>query len=132
MPVGDGGGDRSMGERIGKSGDGGIDRMINEDSLELSAVYIQAKRYAPYSKVARSPLQGLVGASTEEGANKGGFVTTSDFSKDGKDYLKKVQHRIVRINGDRLARLMIAHKVGVLARQIYVLRSVSEDCFTEV
>lgn len=131
LAMGYGGGDRSMGERIGKSGDGGIDGIINEDALGLDAVYIQAKRYAPDSKVGRPALQAFVGSLTGEGANKGVFVTTSDFSKEARDYLNKVQHRIVLINGDRLARLMIQHEVGVRARKTYVLRSVDEDYFSE-
>ncbi len=131
LAMGYGGGDRSMGERIGKSGDGGIDGIINEDALGLDAVYIQAKRYASDSKVGRPALQAFVGSLTGEGANKGVFVTTSDFSKEARDYLNKVQHRIVLINGDRLARLMIQHEVGVRARKTYVLRSVDEDYFTD-
>jgi restriction system protein len=131
LAMGYGGGDRSMGERIGKSGDGGIDGIINEDALGLDAVYIQAKRYAPDSKVGRPALQAFVGSLTGEGANKGVFVTTSDFSKDAKDYLNKVQHRIVLINGETLARLMIRHEVGVRARRTYVVRSVDEDYFIE-
>lgn len=132
LAMGYGGGDRSMGERIGKSGDGGIDGIINEDALGLDAVYIQAKRYAPDIKVGRPALQAFVGSLTGEGANKGVFVTTSDFSKEARDYLNKVQHRIVLINGDRLARLMIQHGVGVRARKTYILRSVDEDFFTEI
>lgn len=93
LAMGYGGGDRTMGERIGKSGDGGIDGIINEDALGLDAVYIQAKRYAPDSKVGRPALQAFVGSLTGEGANKGVFVTTSDFSKEARDYLNKVQHR---------------------------------------
>lgn len=132
LAMGYGGGDRSMGERIGKSGDGGIDGIINEDALGLDAVYIQAKRYAPDSKVGRPALQAFVGSLTGEGATKGVFVTTSDFSKEARDYLNKVQHRIVLVNGERLARLMIQHEVGVRARKAYVLRSVDEDYFSEV
>lgn len=132
LAMGYGGGDRSMGERIGKSGDGGIDGIINEDALGLDAVYIQAKRYAPDIRVGRPALQAFVGSLTGEGANKGVFVTTSDFSKEARDYLNKVQHRIVLINGDRLARLMIQHGVGVRARRTYILRSVDEDFFSEI
>lgn len=132
LAMGYGGGDRSMGERIGKSGDGGIDGIINEDALGLDAVYIQAKRYAPESKVGRPALQAFVGSLTGEGATKGVFVTTSDFSKEARDYLNKVQHRIVLVNGERLARLMIQHEVGVRARKTYVLRSVDEDYFSEI
>ena len=131
LKMGYGGGDRSMGERIGKSGDGGIDGIINEDALGLDAVYVQAKRYAPDSKVGRPALQAFVGSLTGEGANKGVFVTTSDFSREARDYLNKVQHRIVLINGERLARLMIQHEVGVRARRSFVIRSVDEDYFAD-
>ena len=132
LAMGYGGGDRSMGERIGKSGDGGIDGIINEDALGLDAVYIQAKRYAPENKVGRPALQAFVGSLTGEGANKGVFVTTSDFSKDARDYLNRLQQRIVLINGERLARLMVQHEVGVRARKTYVLRSSDEDYLSEV
>jgi restriction system protein len=111
------------------SGDGGIDGIINEDALGLDAVYIQAKRYAEDNKVGRPALQAFVGSLTGEGANKGVFVTTSDFSKDAREYVDRVQHRIVLINGTRLARLMIQHEVGVRARKTYTLRSVDEDYF---
>jgi restriction system protein len=131
LKMGYGGGDRSMGERIGKSGDGGIDGIINEDALGLDAVYVQAKRYAPDSKVGRAALQAFVGSLTGEGASKGVFVTTSDFTREARDYLNKVQHRVVLINGERLARLMIQHEVGVRARQTYVLRSIDEDYFAD-
>ncbi len=131
LKMGYGGGDRSMGERIGKSGDGGIDGIINEDALGLDAVYVQAKRYAPDSNVGRPALQAFVGSLTGEGANKGVFVTTSDFSREARDYLNKVQHRIVLINGERLARLMIQHEVGVRARRSFVIRSVDEDYFAD-
>lgn len=132
IAMGYGGGDPTMGERIGRSGDGGIDGIVKEDALGLDAVYVQAKRYAPGSKVGRPALQGFVGSLTGEGAIKGVFVTTSDFSREARDYLNKVQHRIVLVNGERLARLIIQHKVGVRARRTYVLRSVDEDYFTEV
>ena len=77
IAMGYGGGDHAMGERIGKSGDGGIDGIINEDALGLDAVYIQAKRYASDNKIGRPALQAFVGSLTGEDANKGG-VTTSD------------------------------------------------------
>ena len=65
------------------------------------------------------------------GRDEGRLVTTSDFSKEARDYVNKVQHRIVLINGDRLARLMITSEIGVRARKSYVLRSVDEDYFSE-
>jgi len=132
IAMGYGGGDQSMGERLGKSGDGGIDGIINEDALGLDAVYVQAKRYAVETKVGRPALQAFVGSLTGEGANKGVFVTTSDFSRDARDYLNKVQYRIVLINGTQLARLMIQNEVGVRARRSYVIKSVDEDYFVDI
>lgn len=114
------------------SGDGGIDGIIHEDALGLDAVYIQAKRYAPGSNVGRPAIQQFVGSLTGEGATKGVFVTTSDFSGEARAYLGKVQHRIVLINGAELARLMIRHGVGVRPRSTYVIKGVDEDYFAEV
>jgi restriction system protein len=113
------------------TGDGGIDGIIHEDALGLDAVYIQAKRYAADSKVGRPAMQQFVGSLTGEGASKGVFVTTSDFSREARDYLTRVQHRVVLINGNELARLMIRHEVGVRARASYVMRSIDEDYFAE-
>jgi len=132
IAMGYGGGDQSMGTRIGRSGDGGIDGVINEDALGLDAVYVQAKRYGAENKVGRPALQAFVGSLTGEGATKGVFVTTSGFSKEATEYVDRVQQRIILINGERLARLMIAYEVGVRARQTFVLKSVDEDYFSDV
>jgi restriction system protein len=132
LKMGYGGGNAQMGKSIGRSGDGGIDGIITEDALGLDAVYIQAKRYALDNKVGRPALNAFVGSLTGEGASKGVFVTTSDFSREAVDYVARVQHRIVLVNGTQLARLMIRHEVGVRARKTYVLRSVDEDYFSDV
>ena len=113
------------------SGDGGIDGIIHEDALGLDAVYIQAKRYQAETKVGRPAIQQFIGSLTGEGATKGVFVTTSDFSAEARGYLAKVQHRVVLIGGRELARLMIRHGVGVRDRVAYVIRSVDEDYFTD-
>ena len=128
--MGYGGGDIANGQMTKATGDGGIDGIINEDALGLDAVYIQAKRYAPENKISRPDIQRFVGSLTGEGATKGVFVTTSDFSHEARVYLTKVQHRIVLINGQMLAKLMIQHGVGVRARTTYVIRSVDEDYFS--
>ncbi|MBU2942049.1 restriction endonuclease [Shimia thalassica] len=112
------------------SGDGGIDGIINEDSLGLDAVYIQAKRYAQDNKVGRPDIQRFVGSLTGESATKGVFVTTSDFSKEAVQYIDRVQQRIVLINGQRLAQLMIEHGIGVRTRSVYELKSLDEDYFS--
>lgn len=130
--MGYGGGDLGNGRMTRASGDGGIDGVIDEDALGLDAVFIQAKRYEPSYKVGRPDLQRFVGSLTGEGATKGVFVTTSDFSRDATNYLERVQHRIRLINGQKLAALMIQYGVGVRARSTYTIRSVDEDYFSEV
>ncbi|MGO6702246.1 restriction endonuclease [Rhizobium ruizarguesonis] len=132
IAMGYGGGDLANGLMTKASGDGGIDGIIHEDALGLDAVYVQAKRYAPENRVSRPDVQRFIGSLTGEGATKGVFVTTSDFSKEAHEYLTRVQHRVVLINGQRLARLMIQHGVGVRVRQTYKLQSIDEDYFADV
>jgi len=127
--MGYGGGRIESGSMTPITGDGGIDGVINEDALGLDAVYIQAKRYAPGNKVSRPDIQRFIGSLTGEGATKGVFVTTSDFSREAREYIQKVQHRVVLIDGRRLASLMIDHEVGVRARRTVVVRSIDEDYF---
>ncbi|WP_134682021.1 restriction endonuclease [Paracoccus ravus] len=129
--MGYGGGDLDNGRMTRATGDGGIDGVIDEDALGLDAVYIQAKRYDPSYKVGRPDLQRFVGSLTGEGASKGVFVTTSDFSRDASTYVDRVQHRIRLINGQKLAALMIQYGVGVRARSSYTIHSVDEDYFAE-
>ena len=130
--MGYGKGDLTNGHMTKGSGDGGIDGIIYEDALGLDAVYIQAKRYAPENKVSRPAIQQFIGSLNGEGATKGVFVTTSDFSAEAKGFLDKVQHRVVLINGQELARLMIRYNIGVRPRTPYVIKSVDEDYFGEI
>lgn len=127
--MGYGKGDLSNSHMTKASADGGIDGIIYEDALGLDAVYIQAKRYAADNKVSRPAIQQFVGSLNGEGATKGVFVTTSDFSAEAKAFLGRVQHRIVLINGQELARMMIRYDIGVRARMTYVIKSVDEDYF---
>jgi restriction system protein len=129
--MGYGGGDLSRSMMTKTTGDGGVDGIIHEDALGLDAVYIQAKRYDVKNNIGRPDIQRFIGSLTGEGANKGVFVTTSDFSRDAVDYLQRVQHRVVLINGQRLARLMIQNCVGVRTRQTYLIQSVDEDYFSD-
>ena len=129
--MGYGGGDLARSMMTKTTGDGGIDGIIHEDALGLDAVYIQAKRYDAKNNIGRPDIQRVIGSLTGEGANKGVFVTTSDFSRDAVDYLHRVQHRVVLINGQRLAHLMLHHGVGVRTRQTFLIQSVDEDYFSE-
>ncbi len=129
IAMGYGDGRAEMGQALGRAGDGGIDGVVNEDKLGLDAVYIQAKRYAPDNKVGRPALQAFIGSMTGESATKGVFVTTSGFSNEAHEFVRRVQQRVVLIDGARLARLMIDHGVGVKADKTYVLRSIDANFF---
>jgi restriction system protein len=129
--MGYGGGQIDSTSMTKTSGDGGIDGVINEDALGLDAVYIQAKRYAADNTVGRPHLQQFVGSLTGEGATKGVFVTTSDFSREAREFVHRVQQRIVLINGQRLAQLLIQHGVGVRPRTTYVVRTIDDDYFAD-
>jgi restriction system protein len=127
--MGFGRGDLNRGHTTKATGDGGIDGVIHEDALGLDAVYVQAKRNAPDNRISRPDIQRFVGSLTGEGATKGVFVTTSGFSREAREYISRVRHRIVLIDGLRFARLMIQHGVGVRVRATYTIQTVDEDYF---
>ncbi|MBR9764220.1 MAG: restriction endonuclease [Rhodobacteraceae bacterium] len=129
LAMGYGDGKRQMAERLGKSNDGGIDGVVNEDPLGLDAVYIQAKRYDPKNTVGSGAIREFIGSLIGVSATKGVFVTTSGFSREATAFLDRVQQRVVLIDGRRLAELMIRYGVGVRSRQTYVVKGVDEDYF---
>lgn len=116
-------------EHSGRSGDGGIDGIISQDPLGLDRVYMQAKRYARDNVVQRPAIQGFVGALLSAQGDRGVFITTSSFSSGARQEADKVNARIVLIDGDRLAELMVHHGVGVQAESTAVLHRVDEDFF---
>ena len=113
-----------------KTGDEGIDGVIREDKLGFDNIYIQAKRWNPDASVNRPELQAFVGALTGAGATKGLFITTAHFSSGAKEYASK-QHavKLVLVDGNELAQLMIAHNVGVAVKQRYEIKSLDSDYF---
>ena len=123
------GGSEERGRRLGGSGDGGVDGVIDQDALGLSRIYVQAKRYGEGNTVQRPEIQGFVGALAGKGATQGVFVTTSTFSKGAFDYVEQIPSRVVLIDGPRLAELMIRYRVGVQIRQTYEVVEVDEDYF---
>ena len=68
VKMGSGGSRRDAGERIGQSGDGGIDGIIKEDRLGLDTIFIQAKRWQ--RSVVRPEIQKFVGALQGQRAKK--------------------------------------------------------------
>lgn len=129
VKMGYGGSRQDAGKAIGKSGDGGIDGMIKEDKLGLDAIYIQAKRWE--NTVGRPEIQKFVGALTGQRAKKGLFITTADFSVDAQEYVSRIDTKIVLIDGETLAQLMIDHNVGVSTIATYDLKKIDMDYFTE-
>jgi restriction system protein len=116
---------------LGKSGDGGVDGVIDEDRLGLDRIYVQAKRYAAHVGVGRPAIQGFVGSLVGLGATKGVFVTTSSFSATATEYVRHIPQRVILIDGERLADLLVEHDVGVRISRILAVKRVDEDFFVE-
>lgn len=116
-------------DHLGRTGDEGLDGVVNQDALGLDRIYVQAKRYAPDRTVGRPEIQAFVGALHGQQASRGIFITTSKFSRDAADYIDRVPQRVVLIDGNELARLMIAHRVGVQVQKTAVLVKLDEDYF---
>lgn len=123
------GGAEQRGRRIGGSGDGGVDGVIDQDALGLDQVYVQAKRYADGNTVGRETVQAFVGALHGMAASKGIFITTSTFTHHAKDYAARISTRPILIDGKRLVSLMIKYRVGVQVKQSYDVVDIDEDFF---
>ncbi|WP_294010498.1 restriction endonuclease [Sphingomonas sp.] len=131
VAMGYGGSHENAAQRLGKSGDGGVDGVIDEDRLGLDRIYIQAKRYAAHVGVGRSEIQGFVGSLVGFGATKGVFVTTSSFSANAVAYAKHLPQRVILIDGQRLTELMVEHDVGVRLDRAIAIKKLDEDFFSE-
>lgn len=122
------GGSREEAAEVGKGvNDGGIDGLINEDRLGLDRIYVQAKRWQ--NSVGRPEIQNFVGALAGRHANKGIFITTSDFSSGALEYARNLPQRVIMINGQRLADLMIEHNIGVSKVYSHEIKRVDSDYF---
>ena len=131
VKMGYGGSIKDAGKAIGKSGDEGIDGIIKEDKLGLDIIYIQAKRWKLGNVVGRPELHKFVGALAGQGAKKGVFITTSNFTKEALEYTPKNETKIVLIDGEQLAQLMIDYSLGCTTQQIYELKKIDGDYFGE-
>lgn len=131
VAMGYGGSHRNAAEQLGRSGDGGVDGVINEDRLGLDRIYVQAKRYADENTVSRPDIQKFVGSLVGFGATKGVFVTASRFSGGALDYAKNLPQRVILIDGDRLADLMIEYGVGTRPHRTIQVQRLDEDFFSE-
>lgn len=129
--MGYGGSHENAALKLGKSGDNGVDGVIDEDRLGLDRIYVQAKRYSPQNTVQRSEVQAFVGSLVGFGASKGVFVTTSKFSSGAHEYALHIPQRIILVDGSRLTDLMIEHDVGVRVNRSVSIKRLDEDFFAE-
>lgn len=129
VKMGYGGNRLDAGKALGKSGDGGIDGIINEDRLGLDVIYIQAKRWD--GAVGRPEVQKFAGALQGKRARKGVFITTSSFTKDAREYASLIESKIILIDGEYLAKLMVEHNVGVSTAGQYEVKKLDSDYFNE-
>ena len=111
--------------------DDGIDGIIYEDKLGLDKIYIQAKRYKLDNTIGKPQIQQFSGALDEQKATKGVFITTSSYSKEARQYVEKLNKKIVLIDGQELARYMIEYNVGVSTKQVYEIKRIDSDYFED-
>jgi restriction system protein len=127
VSMGYGGSRADAGRAVGRAGDGGIDGIIKEDKLGLDTIYIQAKRWE--GSVGRPEIQKFAGALQGVRARKGIFITTSTFTADAEAHAGNIDSRIVLVDGQTLANLMIDHDVGVTRAQSYDIKRLDSDYF---
>lgn len=125
------GGAAGSAEHLGRSGDEGLDGVIKQDTLGLDRIYVQAKRYSADRTVGRPEIQEFVGALHGAQADRGIFITTSRFSPEARTYSDRVMARLVLIDGQTLASLMVDHNIGAQDRDTYVIKRVDEDFFED-
>ena len=116
-------------QHVGRTGDGGIDGVINQDALGLQRVLIQAKRYGDGNNVGSSAIRDFYGALHERGAERGVFITSSKFTGDARHTAEKYNGQIVLIDGIRLTSLMLDYGVAVQKIKEFPLFAVDEDFF---
>ncbi|RZM79488.1 restriction endonuclease [Leptolyngbya iicbica] len=129
VKMGYGGTRKDASKIVGRSGDGGIDGTINEDRLGLDIIYVQAKRWE--NPVGRPEVQKFAGALQGFRAKKGIFITSSSFTAEARDFVSRIDNKIILIDGQSLAQYMIEFGVGVSTKEIYEVKKVDLDYFTE-
>lgn len=129
ITMGYGGSRKEAGKAMGKSGDGGIDGIINEDKLGLDVIYLQAKRWENVVPV--KEIRDFTGALASKKAKKGIFITTSSFPTSVYEFVGQVEYKIILIDGERLATLMIEHNVGLSTLSTYHVKTIDLDYFEE-
>lgn len=127
--MGYGGSIEDAGRALGRSGDGGVDGVIDEDALGLDRIYVQAKRYKDGNAVGPGAIRDFFGALDQIKAGKGLFVTTSGFSSSAISTAAGLSKRIVLIDGQQLTRLMIKYEVGCRVEEQLSIKRIDEEFF---
>lgn len=129
LKMGYGGSRKDAGQSIGRSGDGGIDGIIKEDRLGLDIIYVQAKRWE--GQVPVKEIRDFAGSLLGKKARKGIFITTSSFPQTAHSFVDGIEHKIILIDGQRLAELMLEHNVGVTIQTAFEVKRIDTDYFSE-
>ena len=127
--MGYGGSVSDAGRALGRSGDDGVDGVIDQDALGLDRVYVQAKRYAAGNTVGSGAIRDFFGSLDRHKAAKGLFVTTSTFTASARETADYLSKRIVLVDGDHLTRLMIRHDMGCRIEETFHVKKIDEDFF---
>jgi restriction system protein len=127
--MGYGGSHEGAGRALGKSGDNGVDGVIDQDPLGIDQIYVQAKRYAEGNNVSASAIRDFFGALNLKQATKGIFITASDFTAQAVQTAKELAIRIVLINGKELAKLMVRYNIGCRNEDTLYIKKIDEDFF---
>lgn len=129
LTMGYGGTAADAGRALGRSGDDGVDGVIDQDALGLDRVYIQAKRYTAGNSISSGAIRDFFGSLDRHKAAKGLFVTTSTFSSSARETAEFLSKRIVLIDGEQLTKLMIRYNVGCRTEEVLHIKKVDEDFF---
>jgi restriction system protein len=129
LAMGYGGAIKDAGKILGRSGDDGVDGVIDQDTLGLDRVYIQAKRYKSDSSIGAGAIRDFYGSLDMHKATKGLFVTTSIFSKAAAETAERLGKRIVLIDGTQLAAYLVKFNVGCRAQETIEIKKIDEDFF---
>lgn len=128
IAMGYGGTAEDAGRAIGRTNDGGIDGVIKEDVLGLDTIFVQAKRWKNIVPI--KEIRDFAGALLSKRSNKGVFITTSTFPPSAHDFVSSIDRKIILIDGERLASLMIKFNLGVSTKQTIEIKEIDTDYFT--
>ena len=130
VAMGYGGSIEDAGKTTKRTGDDGIDGVIKEDRLGLDVIHLQAKRWSN-AVVGRPEIQNFAGSLEGQRGRKGVFITTSSFSNEAREYVSRIEKKIILIDGAELARLCVDFGIGVLNQTSYIVKKIDPDFFDE-